>query len=171
MKVEPISLPLPPVADQPQARPSLTLFLGAVLGLILAACGQAAETKEPLRRIPLTIAGTALSVEVAATPTQQSRGLMFREHLPDHEGMLFPFDPPRRASFWMRNTRIPLSIAYLDREGTILEIYDMTPFDETSIPSRSEQVAYALEVNRGWFRRHGIAPGDRVLGLPAAGVP
>ena len=65
--------------------------------------------------------------------------------------MLFIFEQPRKASFWMRNTKIPLSIAYIDSAGKILEIKSMNPLDETVVPSSSDQVAYALEVNQGWF--------------------
>jgi len=93
---------------------------------------------------------------------------MYRESLPENHAMLFVFEGPRQASFWMRNTRIPLSIAYLDASGKILEIHDMQPFDETSIRSRSLAVAFALEVNQGWFRKQGIGPGDRVSGLDKA---
>jgi uncharacterized membrane protein (UPF0127 family) len=134
----------------------------------LAACGRPdAAPAENLETVSLTIAGHSLTAEVAATPEQQARGLMFRESMPANHGMLFPFPEPRTASFWMRNTPLPLSIAYLDTRGVILEIHDMKPFDERTIRSASDRVSYALEVHQGWFRRHGITPGDRVLGLPA----
>jgi uncharacterized protein len=80
--------------------------------------------------------------------------------------MLFVFDHPKSASFWMKNTKIPLSIAYIDSTGKILEIESMKPLDETIVPSASDQVAYALEVNQGWFSRHGIAPGAKIDGIP-----
>lgn len=138
----------------------------------LAACGHpGAAPAESLETVGLIIAGHSLTAEVAATPEQQARGLMFRESMPANHGMLFPFPEPRTASFWMRNTPLPLSIAYLDTRGVILEIHDMKPFDERSIRSASGRVAYALEVHQGWFRRHGITPGDRVLGLPPTRSP
>ncbi|MDX6766551.1 MAG: DUF192 domain-containing protein [Candidatus Methylacidiphilales bacterium] len=144
--------------------------LAVILVLGLAACGspsqpssQAATT--PLRTIDLTIVDQTLKTELALTPPEQEHGLMDRDSLPGDHAMLFVFDRPRRASFWMRNTRIPLSIAYLDARGAIVEIYDMQPFDETPIPSLSAEICYALEVNQGWFRRHRITPGDIVKGL------
>jgi len=75
------------------------------------------------------------------------------------EGMLFVFSQPHRAQFWMRNTLLPLSCAYIDSEGTILELHDMKPRDETPIPAASDQVQYVLEMNKGWFERHNVTPG------------
>jgi len=83
--------------------------------------------------------------------------------------MLFIFDHPKMAAFWNRNTKIPLSIAYIDSAGKIVEIKSLRPFDETTVPSASNQVAFALEVNEGWFSRHGIATGTRIQGLPRVG--
>lgn len=80
--------------------------------------------------------------------------------------MLFIFEQPEKASFWMKNTKIPLSIAYIDSAGKILEIKSMNPLDETLVLSKSDQVAYALEVNQGWFARHGISSGAVITGIP-----
>ncbi len=80
--------------------------------------------------------------------------------------MIFMFEQPKKASFWMKNTKIPLSIAFIDSAGNILEIKSMNPLDETVIPSKSDQVAYALEVNQGWFSRHGISSGVKIQGIP-----
>lgn len=82
--------------------------------------------------------------------------------------MLFVFSTPQPMAFWMRNTRIPLSIAYINTEGVIREIYDLRPLDETAVRSVFGDVLYALEVPQGWFMRHKILPGDRVIGLPQA---
>ena len=136
--------------------------------LLVAGCESKPADDHGLPVVPLVIAGQTLETEVATSPDQQQRGLMYRESLPENHAMLFVFEGPRQASFWMRNTRIPLSIAYLDASGKILEIHDMQPFDETSIRSRSLAVAFALEVNQGWFRKQGIGPGDRVSGLDKA---
>lgn len=146
---------------------SLLPWLACVL-LALAACETKPADSHSLPVIPLVIAGQALETEVATSPEEQQRGLMYRDSLPENHAMLFVFEGPRQASFWMRHTRIPLSIAYLDASGKILEIHDMQPFDETSIRSRSLAVAFALEVNQGWFRKQGIGPGDRVSGLDKA---
>jgi uncharacterized membrane protein (UPF0127 family) len=87
---------------------------------------------------------------------------MFRKKLEDGKGMLFVFDREQILSFWMRNTLIPLSIAYIRSDGSILEIRDMVPLDENSVRS-SRSVRYALEAPRGWFDRAGIKPEDRLL--------
>jgi len=102
-----------------------------------------------------------LKVEVADDPYERARGLMYRHHLPEDRGMLFIFPYPQRLSFWMKNTYVPLSIAYVGSDWVIKEIYDMEPLDEKPVVSR-HAVQYALEVNRGWFRRHGVKVGDTV---------
>jgi len=120
--------------------------------------------------IRLYIAGDAqlvpVEAELADTPAKRERGLMFRKYLPENSAMLFVFDPPAQATFWMKNTRIPLSIAFVGSKGRILEIRSMRPFDKTYISSISSIVAYALEVNSGWFDRHGIRQGARIYGMP-----
>ncbi|MGD9897167.1 MAG: DUF192 domain-containing protein [Candidatus Methylacidiphilaceae bacterium] len=106
-------------------------------------------------------AGTgSLIVEVARTHEELSRGLMFRRSLGEDAGMLFLLPREGTASFWMANTTIPLSIAFLDRDGTILEIADLEPLDTRIVSSRSARVCYALEVNRDWFARHGVRAGE-----------
>ncbi len=100
-----------------------------------------------------------LVAEVAETPRQRDRGLMGRTALGENHGMLFVFDQEQPLSFWMRNTLIPLSIAYIDDRGTIVDIQDMEPLDETSHPSAAP-ARYALEVNQGFFEEHGIRVGD-----------
>jgi uncharacterized membrane protein (UPF0127 family) len=92
---------------------------------------------------------------------------MFRQELADDAGMLFVFPQDQGLSFWMRNTTIPLSIAFIDSERRIINIADMQPLDESSVPSE-RPARYALEVNQGWFAVRGIKPGDRVeFVLPA----
>src|SRR5271166_631086 len=118
-------------------------------------------------QIPNRTGFVTLTAELADTESKKERGLMFRQSLPENSGMLFIFDPPTQAAFWMKNTRIPLSIAFIDNQGRILEIRSMKPFDETLIWSVSNAVAYALEVNEGWFDRHGIQMGTRIFGIPS----
>ncbi|GAB4242831.1 MAG: hypothetical protein OHK005_06810 [Candidatus Methylacidiphilales bacterium] len=141
--------------------------LSARIVWLLFATTAFAPAAPQLPVVELTIESAKLQAEVAVTPAEQARGLMFRDTLPTNAGMLFVFPEPRRASFWMRNTSLPLSIAYLGRDGTILEIYDLEPFNETPVVSQSQEVWFALEVNRDWFRSRQIKPGDRVTGLPA----
>jgi uncharacterized membrane protein (UPF0127 family) len=147
---------------------SLTLTLTLSWVLLSAACQPKAADTSPfgLRIAELKISNVPLTVEIADTPQASENGLMFRDSLPEDRGMLFLFEQPKKASFWMRNTKIPLSIAYIDSTEKILEIKSMNPLDETVVPSSSDQVAYALEVNQGWFVRHGISSGAKIDGIP-----
>lgn len=117
--------------------------------------------------ITLEIAGNKVQVEVADTPQTMASGLMHRKSMPENAGMLFVFASERQASFWMRNTYIPLDIAYLDRAGRVKEIHSAQPLNESPIVSASTQIAYALEMNQGWFANRGIPPGTAIKGLPA----
>jgi uncharacterized membrane protein (UPF0127 family) len=102
----------------------------------------------------------SLELEIARTEAERARGLMYRKSLNDGKGMLFVFEKDEILSFWMKNTLIPLSIAFIASDGRILEIRDMEP--ESLIPVKSSRsVRYALEVPRGWFDRAGVKPGDR----------
>ena len=121
-----------------------------------AACGQQPHAEVDIETRP------SLWLEVAATPEDRTRGLMFRESLPWDTGMLFVFEQPSVAGFWMRNTLIPLSIAWLDRDGTIVDIQDMQPLtDEVHAPAAP--YVYAIETNQGWFEANGVGVGQRVL--------
>lgn len=119
----------------------------------------AQEAKGPL--VPLTIKGKTIKVEVARAEKEKERGLMFRERMGKDEGMLFVYEREEGLSFWMKNTRLPLSIAFIDKGGKIVDIQDMEPFSlethASAYPAR-----YALEMNRGWFAREGIKVGDLV---------
>lgn len=113
------------------------------------------------KQVELAVGGHSIAVEIAATPEARQQGLMHREELAADEGMLFVFPDERPRSFWMKNTPLPLSIAYIDRQGRILEIYDMEPFSLAPVPSRFS-AKFALEVNQGVFEELGIGLGDRV---------
>ena len=136
--------------------------------IALTACQAKNSDSSPfgLRVVKLKIANSLLFAEVADTPQTSANGLMFRDSLPEDHGMLFIFDAPETASFWMRNTKIPLSIAYIDSTARILEIKSLKPLDETPVASASGKVAFALEVNEGWFARHGVATGAKISGIP-----
>ncbi len=135
----------------------------AAIALLLIAA-HAGGTELPARS--LSINGQKLVAEVAATAEQRTTGLMHRFSLqPDH-GMLFVFERAEPQGFWMRNTFIPLSIAFIASDGRIVNIEDMTPQTETTHWSRGP-VLYALEMRQGWFAKRGIKAGDRVEGLPA----
>jgi uncharacterized membrane protein (UPF0127 family) len=130
------------------------------------AVGSDSDNKVVRLRVAANSRLIPVEAEFADTEAKKERGLMFRKSLPEYSGMLFVFDPPAQATFWMKNTRIPLSIGFIDREGRILEIRSMKPFDQTIISSISNRVAYALEVNLGWFDRHGVRLGARIYGIP-----
>jgi hypothetical protein len=108
---------------------------------------------KPLTQIK--IKNRILYVRIASSPEEWEKGLMFTESLPDSEGMLFIFPEPRIASFWMKNTPIDLSIAYIDSSGIIQEIHDLKAYSEDPAISKS-LVKYALEVNKGWFTENQI---------------
>lgn len=130
-------------------------------GLCVAApaCG-ASDT------VTLTLQGHALTVEVADQPDERVRGLMYRDALGADAGMLFVYSDDAERRFWMKDTRIPLSIAYLDADGRIVKIADLQPLNETGVPS-GRPARYALEVNQGWFARNGISEGAVVEGVKA----
>ncbi|QIN79716.1 DUF192 domain-containing protein [Rubrobacter marinus] len=109
--------------------------------------------------------------EIADDDAERTRGLMERTALAEEAGMLFVFGRERTLSFWMRNTLIPLSIAYIDAEGRIVDIEDMEPLDDQTKHPSAEPAKYALEVNQGFFGERGIEVGDRVEGLPAGPRP
>jgi uncharacterized membrane protein (UPF0127 family) len=120
----------------------------------------AAQSQDPLK-IPLYINDREIWVEVAKTANERAKGLMGRKHLGQDEGMFFIFEEERYHSFWMKDTLIPLSIAFIDQEGRIVRITDMKPLTLEShhppIP-----ILYALEMKKGWFSMNGIKVGDMV---------
>ena len=101
-----------------------------------------------------------VKVEVADSPRERDRGLMYRKSLPSDSGMLFDFGHEVDTSFWMKNTSIPLSIAFISPDGKVIAIKDMAPYDLTPVEPPGEY-HYAVEANRGWFEEHGVGPGDR----------
>ena len=138
-----------------------SLILTFILCFNIAACSSQKLTVQelPIERNGLEIAN--VKAEVAQTQEERSRGLMFRKKLPDGEGMLFIYERDEVMSFWMKNTLVPLSIAFITSEGRIIEIKDMYPHDENTVFS-SRSVRYALEVPQGWFSRAGVQNGDVV---------
>jgi uncharacterized membrane protein (UPF0127 family) len=121
--------------------------------------------KLAVRELPVERDGQRIAVvkaEIASTSEERSKGLMYRKKLPDGEGMLFVFERDEVLSFWMKNTLIPLSIAFIASDGKIIDIKDMYPHDENSVMS-SRSVRYALEVPMGWFSRAGVQTGDMVI--------
>lgn len=134
--------------------------------LALAATSLAQQAPQPtLRTTKLTVGIHVITAEVAATDQSRMIGLMMREQLAPNHGMVFVFEDKSQHCFWMRNTLIPLSIAFVDDDGTVVNIADMAPKSEASIcPQRP--VRYALEMDRGWFAKRGVAAGQKISGLP-----
>ncbi|HZP91239.1 MAG TPA: DUF192 domain-containing protein [Actinomycetota bacterium] len=141
-------------------------WLSVVLVTVLstAACGRSPGGM-PVREMTISSTPiTRLSVEIADTPAERARGLMGRSSLGADEGMAFLFDSPTTAAFWMKDTPIPLSIAFWDRDGRIVAILDMEPCRRDPCPTYAPGIPYvgAVEVNQGFFQRHGVKVGDRV---------
>ena len=107
----------------------------------------------------LWVGSKELDAEVARKPTEVATGMMYRQTMGSNEAMLFLLPVTQRASFYMRNTFIPLSCAYLDDEGVILELHDMQPRDETPILSAATNIRFVIEANRGWFVANNVGPG------------
>jgi uncharacterized membrane protein (UPF0127 family) len=139
----------------------LILFRTFLLVLSIA-CGELWAGGEA----KLKIGDHSLTVELAESPNEQMTGLMNRESLESNHGMLFIFPFPKQATFWMHNTLIPLDLVFLNTDGVILEILPLVPFEEKRVASKSDQVAYALEVSRDWFASRKLKPGTRVQGIP-----
>jgi uncharacterized membrane protein (UPF0127 family) len=117
----------------------------------------------------LSVGGKSIRAEIADEEHERAAGLMFRKELADDAGMLFIMPQTGPVAFWMRNTALPLTIAYMAPNGAIMELHDLEPFNEHPVPSSFPHIAYALEMPRGWFTKNNIWPGERVVGLPKAG--
>jgi len=151
-----------------RAPSSSALARPALLAMLVAAPAFAAET---LPSIPLRIGEHRISAEVAASEPERSRGLMFRKKpLAEDRGMLFVFQSSGFHSMWMQNTYIPLSVAFMDDSGVILNIADMKPLT-TDAHAAAGFARYALEMNQGWFAKRGIRAGAKIEGLAGAPAP
>jgi uncharacterized membrane protein (UPF0127 family) len=142
----------------------LVVFL---LAFCSSACASQPLPQPPLSEIELNIAGHALIAEVAVNDSQRTQGLMYRRMLPEDHGMLFVFAEPSLVGIWMKNTLLPLSVAFIDAEGVIINIADMKPLT-TNVHRAEKPALFALETPQGWFARHGIKPGTRIKNLKRA---
>ena len=134
----------------------------AALWLGLAA---AQEPQMNLPRVKLSAGMHQIDAQVARTPEERATGLMYRKNMPQHEGMLFIFEAPSQQCFWMKNTLLPLSVAFLADDGTIVNIEEMAPQTLDSHCS-AKPVRYVLEMNKGWFAKKGVKPGDKLASRP-----
>ena len=136
-----------------------------LLAAVVASTALIAAADAPMKTTTLKVAGHALKVEVAASDAQRMQGLMYRKKMGANDGMLFIFDEPAYQAMWMKNTLIPLSVAFLDAQGTILNILDMEPETLDTHMSAGPSI-YAVETNKGWFAQKKVKAGDKVTGLP-----
>jgi len=139
-----------------------SVSLAAAL-LIVAMSAQAQVTALPTTK--LTAGIHLITAEVAADDPARARGLMFRQRLAPNHGMLFVFDSKSVHCMWMRNTLIPLSVAFIEDDGSIVNIEDMKPHDESS-HCATKPVRFALEMDKGWFAQRGLKAGAKINGMP-----
>ena len=144
--------------------PSL-LTLCALLATPYASAQPTGEPQMNLRRTELTAGMYRIDTQLAITPEEREIGLMFRKEIPQHEGMLFVFERPGVQCFWMRNTILPLTAAFVDDDGTIVNLADMKPMTEDPHCS-AKPVRFVLEMNLGWFNKKGIKAGSKLGGAP-----
>ncbi len=142
-------------------------FKSFIFSAVVASTSAAIAQDAPqinLDRVQLAVGMHRLDVQLAATPDQRQTGLMFRREMPQHEGMIFVFEQPAQQCFWMKNTLLPLSAAFVADDGTIVNIEDMAPQTLDSHCS-AKPVRYVLEMNKGWFVKKGIKPGSKLQGV------
>ena len=138
---------------------------GAIAMLCLAALASAQDGPQKLAQVRLNAGIHNINAELASTPQQREIGLMFRTAMPANDGMLFAFEQPGKQCFWMRNTLIPLSVAFIGDDGSVVNIDDMKPRTDDSHCS-VRPVRFVLEMNEGWFAKRGIKAGSRLRGGP-----
>jgi len=140
------------------------LFLSVILSCLISVAVAYADDYE-YETAEIVINDVHLTVEIADTIDKRMRGLQFRDHLDDARGMLFVYQEERYLNFWMKDTPLPLDLAYIDILGKIVEVHAMAPHDTTVYRSRGK-AQYVLEVNQGWFDANGVRVGDTVENLP-----
>jgi len=141
-------------------------FIRHSLATVMLALSAAAPAQR-LPEIALTVNGHKLTAEVAHTDPERAQGLMHRRMLPENRGMLFVFTTTAHHAMWMMNTYIPLSVAFIDERGVIINIEDMKPHTQDTHPA-AKPAKYALEMNQGWFGKRGIKPGAKIEGMEQA---
>ena len=139
-------------------------MLAAVLLCVSISSAQEVPQTQ-LQRTALSVGIHQIDTQIAATAEQREIGLMYRKEMPQHEGMLFVFENPSRLCFWMKNTLIPLTAAFIADDGTIVNLENMKPQTLDSHCS-AKPVRYVLEMNQGWFANKGVKPGSKVIGRP-----
>ena len=138
-----------------------------VLCLIVSAPARGQEAQMNLQRVQIGAGMYKIDAQVAAAPREREIGLMFRKEMPQQEGMLFVFEEPATQCFWMKNTILPLTAAFVADDGRIVNLVDMQP-QTTDSHCSQEPVRYVLEMNQGWFSRKNIKKGAMLTGTPFA---
>jgi len=146
-------------------RSALRAALASTAFVVAATPAAAQDGPQQLPSIKLSTGMHVLNVEVAQTPEQHQIGLMFRKTMPTNDGMIFVFDRPGQQCFWMKNTLLPLSVAFISDDGAIANIEEMRPQTLDSHCSTKE-VRFVLEMNEGWFTKRGIKAGMKLQGAP-----
>ncbi|WP_374364074.1 DUF192 domain-containing protein [Piscinibacter sp.] len=149
-------------------KPRTLLAVQALAGALACGAAFAQDGPQRLASTQLTAGFHLINAEVASTQEQRAIGLMNRPAMPANDGMLFVFERPGEQCFWMKNTLLPLSIAFLDEDGTIVNIADMKPQTLDSHCS-AKPVRFALEMNQGWFAKRALKAGTRLKGAPFGG--
>lgn len=148
-----------------RAASALAPLVATVLALWATATPAQDGPQLALQRVELTAGMHRIDAQVAQTPQERQTGLMYRQEMPAHEGMLFIFDQPGVQCFWMKNTLLPLTAAFVADDGTIVNLADMKP-QTTDSHCSARPVRYVLEMNQGWFGKKGIKAGFRLGGTP-----
>lgn len=143
----------------------LPRILFATLLAVAATASLAQQPQLNLPRVKLSAGLHQIDAQVASTPEQRAKGLMWRRDMPLHEGMLFVFEQPSVQCFWMMNTPSPLTAAFVADDGTIVNLADMKPLSTESHCS-ARPVRFVLEMNQGWFEKKGLRAGARLAGEP-----
>lgn len=146
-------------------KPLTRFLLGTIALAALAPLSAQEQAQTGLPRTNLTAGFHQIEVQIASTPPQQATGLMHRAEMPQHEGMLFVFPEPKQQCFWMKNTLIPLTAAFVADDGTVVNLEDMQP-QTTQSHCSAKPVRFVLEVNQGWFAKKGLKAGARLAGPP-----
>jgi uncharacterized protein len=147
-------------------------FWGIVLAFVVFfACGcvETGCSREGVRAratinetFPLAVGAARISVQVAVTTPEMEKGLMYRTDLADNIGMIFVYKTPEKMRYWMKNVPIPLSIGFFKADGTLSEVRALLPNDARTTASSGADIQFVLEMNEGWYERHGVKPGDRL---------
>ena len=142
-------------------------FRSAAVFAVLNLLTTAAWATSAMPKISLALGSGTLEVEVASDQSQRAQGLMHRPSMGSHQGMLFVYPAPAYFCMWMKNTLIPLSVAFIDAQGRVINIAEMKPQTQTN-HCTERNATYALEVNQGWFAKHGVQSGTQIIGLEKA---